>query len=131
MAFAIIGMDVIGERCAESFFDFVAGHVGPGGIEKGPKALVVDLENDLLDVLDNRLISEFARAEGFGRTLALDAHGDAAGDGLHFLKDRLGQRLARKEGHQANEILFENERISGKGDDALAQRPLAVEQAPI
>src|SRR5436190_13392319 len=58
MALAIVGMDVIGEGSAERLFDFISGNAGPGGVEKGPEAGLIDLKDDLLDVLDDGLVPE-------------------------------------------------------------------------
>src|SRR5207253_9987365 len=84
---------------------------------------------DFLNVLHHRLIFELAGPQGFGRMFALDAEGDAVGDGSHFLKGGLGERVACKEGHEPDDALLEHERIAGESDDALAPGPGLISDA--
>src|SRR5207237_2362975 len=126
-----VRMNGIGQAGAKGFLQFESSHRGPGRIEEGATASFIYLKNNFLNSLDDRLIFEFAGAEGVGGSFALNAQSDAVGYGAHFLKGGFGEWIAGKERHQPDDTLLQDQWITGEGDNALPPGPGLIDYSRV
>ena len=125
----ILLVDVFDEESAEGRFDLEAGDRRPRGVEEGPVAELVHLEDDLLDVLDHGAVLDLAGIQGLLRALAFDAQGNAVGDRAHLLVDLFREGVLGKDRHQPDELVFQDQWIRGIGGHARALDPLLIGDA--